>query len=240
MPSPDTDQTDNPWLRPLLGVPMLAWIAFVGFADLMLAFPGIDLWVSRQFYAAGDGFHQLGQWWERLGYRSVSVLMWGSSLGLIGLWLYNRRSGRRLLGLDGRRLAFLLLLLALVPGLLVNQVLKEHWGRARPVQVAELGGSREFTPAFVLSDQGGGAFSSGHVAAACYLIAVAVVLTGPRSPWVLAAVLYALLVALARLAAGGHFASDIVTSAFLVLIGYWMLRRWLLPAGRGADTGRQV
>jgi lipid A 4'-phosphatase len=129
----------------------------------------------------------------------------------------------------GRRLAFLLLLLALVPGLVVNQVLKEHWGRARPVQLEQFGGSKQFTPAFVLSDQGGGSFSSGHVAAAAWLVAVAAVLSGARSGWTLAAVGYLFATALARIAAGGHFLSDAVTSILLVWLGYLLLRRFLDP-----------
>lgn len=210
----------------LLSVPIWLWIAFVGFANLMLAFPEIDLAVSGWFYRQGGDFSLRERWWVRLAYHSVSWLMIGVNLGLIGLWLYNRRSGRRLLDFTGRKLALLLCLLALVPGLLVNSVLKEHWGRARPVQTAELGGHRQFSPAFVRSDQGGGAFSSGHVAAAAYLVAVAAVLSNGRLVWIALALCYTLLIALVRVGAGGHWPSDAVTSMFLVGIGWLMLSRW--------------
>ncbi|KAA6184055.1 phosphatase PAP2 family protein [Thiohalocapsa marina] len=207
----------------------------------MLAFPQIDLALSGLFYTPGAGFTLRGQAWEQLLYHSVPVLMVTVNLGLIGLWLFNRVKGRALLGFDGRRLVLLLCLLALLPGLLVNQVFKEHWGRARPVQVTEFGGQRTFTPPFVRSDQRGGAFSSGHAAAAFYLIGVAAVLSGPHSGWVLLATLYALLVGLARIAAGGHFVSDVVTSGFLVLFGYLVLHHLLLGAGnRVADAAGTV
>jgi lipid A 4'-phosphatase len=211
----------------LLGVPICLWIGFVGFADLMLAFPGIDLAVSGWFYRPDQGFVLRGLWWERIGYYSVRWLMVGVNLGLVGLWLYNRRRARRLLGFTGRRLALLLCLLALVPGLLVNSLLKEHWGRARPVKTIELGGYRQFSPAFVRSDQGGGSFSSGHVAAAAYLVAVAAVLGNGRWAWIALALGYTLFIALIRVGAGGHWLSDALASMFLVGIGWMMLSAWL-------------
>jgi lipid A 4'-phosphatase len=211
--------------RRLLGVPVGWLILFLVFADLMLAFPQIDLAVAGLFYTPGVGFGALGQPWERLLYRSVEWLMLAGNLALIAVWIANRRGGRRLLGLTGRKLLLLLCLLALLPGLLVNQVFKEHWGRARPVQVTAFGGDRPFTPAFVDTRGSGGSFSSGHVAAAAYLIAVAHLLGGARSPWVPLAAVYTAAVGIARMAAGGHFLSDAVTSVFLVLFGYLVLRR---------------
>jgi lipid A 4'-phosphatase len=211
--------------RRVLGVPIVLVILFLAFADLMLAFPEIDLTVSEVFYTPGSGFEARGRPWERFFYRSLEILMVLANLALVALWLVNRWTGRTLLGLDGRKLLFLLCLLALVPGLLVNQVLKENWGRARPVDVVELGGHAPFTPPFVYVGHGGGSFSSGHVAAACYLVAVGRTLFGARSRWSLAMALYAAMVGLARIAAGGHFFSDVVTSCFLMLIGYLALHR---------------
>ncbi|MBK1618133.1 hypothetical protein CKO42_06675 [Lamprobacter modestohalophilus] len=130
--------------------------------------------------------------------------------------------------ISGRQLGFLLLLLALVPGLIVNQVFKEHWGRARPIQLEPFGGHRTFTPAFVVSDQNGGSFSSGHVAAAAWLVAVPVVLFGVSSIWTGVALLYLLAMVLARMAAGAHFLSDTLTSILLVWLGFLILQR-LLP-----------
>jgi lipid A 4'-phosphatase len=231
------------WLAPLrrrIGGVTVGWlILFLAFADLMLAWPALDLMVAGWFYSPGEGFPALGQVWERFLYHSVEVLMLAGNLTLLAVWLWNRRTGRRLLGLTGRKLALLLCVLALLPGLLVNQILKEHWGRARPVQVQQFGGDRSFTPAFVYTGGSGGAFSSGHVAAAAYLIGVAHLLAGPRSRWVLLAAVYTALVGLARMAAGGHFLSDVITSVFLVLFGYSLLRR-LFRFEEGTQTARDT
>lgn len=207
-------------------VPLPLWIAFFLVADLALGWPALDLWVSGRFYDPAVGFAARGAAWEQIAYHSIGPLLWLVSLGLIGGWLRSRRRDPVALArAGGRRLALLLGLLVLVPGLLVNAILKDHWGRPRPIQVTEFGGARAFVPAFVPSRQGGGAFASGHVAAAAWLVAVAVVLRGARSAWVLVAVGYALLVGLARVAAGGHFLSDVLVSYLLVWIGALVLLR---------------
>jgi len=224
----------------VFGIPVAALILFFAFADLMLAVPHIDLRLSTMFYTPGSGFESLGRWWERFIYHSVEVLMVAVNVVLIGLWLFNRITRRAALGFTGRKLLFLLCLLALLPGLIVNQVLKEHWGRARPVDVTEFGGALRFTPPFVPSDQGGGSFSSGHAAAAFYLVAVAAVLFGSKSRWALVAILYAGLVGLVRMAAGGHYFSDVVTSAFLLLFGYLILHRIFFGAQRDAAAPARV
>lgn len=208
---------------------LLAAILFFAFADLWLAFPEFDLAVAALFAAPEGGFAARGQTWEQLVYSSIDKALIGVGLGLIAAWTFSRLRRRPARRVTGRRLAFLLLLLALVPGLLVNQVLKEHWGRARPVQLEQFGGSKTFTPAFVLSDQGGGSFSSGHVAAAAWLVAVSVVLFGTHSGWTVLSLCYLLAIALARIAAGGHFVSDAVTSILLVWLGYLVLQRFLDP-----------
>ncbi|MBK1653734.1 phosphatase PAP2 family protein [Allochromatium vinosum] len=220
------------------GVPLILWIGFSVFALLMVLWPGLDLAVSSVFYTPGAGFTLKGEPWERALHESVPVLMVGVNLALIALWWFNRRTGRGRLGFTGRKLAFLLCLLVLVPGLIVNLTFKEHWGRARPVTVMEFGGDKTFTPAFVLSDQEGGSFSSGHAAAAAYVVAVAATLAGRGSLWMWLALVYALGVGLARLVSGGHFLSDVLTSLFLVWIGYLLLDWLFFPEMRAEKTAR--
>lgn len=242
---------------PLLVVSIL----FFGLADLWLAFPWIDLTVAGLFWTPEGEFAARGTLWEQFMYGSIDKLLFIVSLGLIGTWAIQRwlistrnraqdgrqpaqASGEPVIGsradrVTGRRLAFLLLLLALVPGLIVNAVFKEHWGRARPIQLEQFGGHRTFTPAFVVSDQGGGAFSSGHVAAAAWLVAVPVVLFGTSSIWTGLALLYLLAMVLARMAAGAHFLSDALTSILLVWLGFLILQR-LLPLESSLSSGSKA
>ena len=204
--------------RTLFYVPAVVWLAFAATIGLFVLFPAVDLAFSGLFHAPGEGFSMLGTWYERLLYHSVPVLMYGVSLGLIGFLVWQRRAGRPRGRFTERELAYLLLVLALAPGLIVNSLFKEHWGRARPVQVVELGGARAFSPALIPSDQRGGSFSSGHAAAAFWLVTVALVVARRRARWAGVAAVYAVLVGLARIGAGGHFLSDVLISFFVVFI----------------------
>jgi lipid A 4'-phosphatase len=222
----------------ILGVPILLWLAFFLFADLMLAFPGIDLTVSAWFWTPEHGFVPRGLWWERLVYHGVETLMVIVSAGLILLWLVNRRRRRGLLGVTGRKAALLLALLILVPGLVVNQGFKEHLGRARAVKLEQFGGHAPYTPAFVPSTAGGGSFSSGHAATGFWLVAVAYTLSGRVGAWALLALANALAVGVTRIAVGGHFLSDVLASGFFVWIGWYMLAA-VICARHGANCGAE-
>jgi lipid A 4'-phosphatase len=118
-----------------------------------------------------------------------------------------------------------------VPGLLVNLGLKEHVGRARAVNLEQFGGDARFTPAFVPSDEEGGSFSSGHAATGFWVVAVAYSLSGRFGPWAVVALVYAVVLSLARIASGGHFPSDVLASAFFVLMGWFVLCALTRPRG---------
>ncbi len=204
--------------RRFLRVSFWVWIAFALVSALFVFYPEIDLMASRSFFTPGVGFEAKGTKIERLIHRSVGCLLVVGNIGLIAWWLFARFTSRLRIRFTAKELAFLLLLLALGPGLIVNGLLKGNWGRARPINLAQFGGNDRFTAAFVLSDQEDRSFSSGHTAASAYWI-VAVLLIAPRRRWLLdLAIAYSLAVSWMRMAAGGHFLSDIVTSYFVVAI----------------------
>lgn len=198
-----------------------------------LFLPEWDLAFTGLFYSPA-GFSQDGAVWERILYESVDWIVGlavAGSLGLIVLDAFRRRPfGRR-----GKVAALLLVVLALGPGLIVNGILKEHWGRARPRDVTQFGGDRRFTPALVISDQceHNCSFSAGHPSAGFALAALgyAFVSRRRRRAIFVAATGFGLLVGLARVAAGGHFLSDVLFSGVIVL-GLTTLigDRWLGPA----------
>jgi len=206
-------------------VPGIAWIAFLASALLFLLVPSLDLGVSALFYTPGDGFRVDGSWYERVVYRSVEYLLALTVVGLILAWLLGRFTRRKPQWITGKELGFLLLLLTLGPGLIINLGLKENWGRVRPVDVVELGGTKQFTPAFVPSDQDGHSFPSGHAGSAFYLAAVAFVIARRKRLWVRIALEYGVVVSFFRVAAGGHFLSDTVTAFFIDLVLFFVLYR---------------
>src|SRR5689334_14503147 len=156
--------------------------AFALTAAIFLLFPGIDLWASGLFYRPESHFF-LGDWAPvRAIYRGVPhvvelIVIAVPALCLVALWRRGRETA-----LDIRAAAFLLLSLAVGPGLLVNAVLKDHWGRARPAQVTEFAGTQHFTPALVPADQCARncSFPAGHPAIGFYLVSFAFLVRDPR------------------------------------------------------------
>jgi len=214
-------------------------------AAVAILFPGIDLAVSALFYTPGEGFLERDSAFAALVHGSTGWLLLVVNPILVALWLARRRGWLGRARPSGPDLAYLLLVLALGPGLLVNVLLKEHWGRARPIDCQEFGGTQVFTPAFLPSDQGGRSFPSGHAAGSAYWVVVVLILASRRRGlWLGVALGYTLLVAWARLAAGGHFLSDILASwGILALLAYG-LRGWLFsrPGCEGlaaSDGGRR-
>jgi lipid A 4'-phosphatase len=193
------------------------WALFLIFSLFFILFPQIDITISSFFYD-GKEFPAKGTLFEDIFYSSIRPLIIFFSLSSFAIYLYNRYGKKNIFKLNAKVLLYLFLVLSVAPGLIVNVLLKDNWGRSRPNEIVQFGGAKEFTPAFVPSSQKGNSFSSGHSAAAFSLIGFALLAKRKRKIWVSLAFTYGVLVSIARVIAGGHFLSDVVTSFFIVTI----------------------
>jgi membrane-associated phospholipid phosphatase len=193
----------------------LALIAVLTLSAYFVLFPGVDLVVSEAFYRAGDGFFLSQEPVLRALRKSstyVMALILLTALAGLGMRLF-RDSERRTM--CARRCGFLLIGLALGPGLVVNTWLKGSWGRARPIQTDLFGGEGGFTPAWTLSEACAHncSFVSGEAASAAWMIAGLILLPRPwRAKAAAPLIVYAVALSMNRLAFGGHYLSDILLS----------------------------
>jgi len=206
--------------------------AFLLLCGGTMLFPRVDLWASGWFYRPGAGFF-LGNWAPfRIAHDDLHYAVTGFVIVLVLLLLAALIARRSVLRLDRRAAVFLLLALALGPGLTVNTIFKDHWGRARPAQIAAFGGDKKFSPAFVPSDQcrSNCSFPAGDPAVGFYLVSLAFLAATPRKRrWGIAGALAAgSALGVVRLAQGGHFLSDVLASGFLVYAVSWVLYRLLV------------
>lgn len=123
---------------------------------------------------------------------------------------------------------FLLAVIILTSGVAIT-VLKDYWGRARPNQIVEFGGDKQFTPAWTITDQCADncSFVSGHAGGAFSLLALAWVFPRHRRFWLVTGVVWGAHVGLERMVQGGHFLSDVIFAGFVVYFCAALLARWV-------------
>jgi len=196
--------------------------------------PQLDLDLSGLFYnPKAHLFSVNAQPWvqhSREAARAIiTLLVLPAFLALIGKLIL---PGRRML-IEGRAAFFLIATLALGPGLLTNLVLKDHWGRARPIDVHQFDGDLRFTPWW---DPRGDcpnncSFIAGEPSGAFWTLAPAA-LAPPELRVVAygAALAFGIAVGALRIAAGAHFFSDVVFAGVFMFLVAWtthgLIYRW--------------
>lgn len=201
---------------------------------MFAAAPELDPVVARQFFEAGRfiGHGPFDEWLRRICYDAPYAL-----LALLLAAYAARRHGYARRGPAGRSVVYMIVSLALGPGLLVNGVLKEVSHRPRPVQTAEFGGPWRFRPyeTFDGDCRRNCSFVSGEVSTAAWTLAPALLAPPALRPLaIVAALLFTAATAWLRMAFGGHYLSDVALAALftflIVLAPYrWYLRRPAQP-----------
>ncbi len=208
------------------------------------SFSFIDLKVSALFFG-GEKFDAV----DIHALEVVRQVIWKGTILLALLCLIGTIFGlfdRRLLWVSPRRWAFSTALFLIGPVLIVNEGLKTFWGRARPADILDFGGSKVFTPALVPSDACARncSFASGEGSGAVAFAIVVWVLIDDIPHGVLRSALRTLVVIIAvvgsllRIATGRHFLSDTVFAA-LIVTGIALLLRPMLPH-RGRETATRL
>lgn len=115
---------------------------------------------------------------------------------------------------------YLFLVLAVGNGLLVNGLLKEYWGRPRPAQVIEYQGTQAFEPSLWLNlNSYGKSFPCGHATMGFYFFSIGLLFQKRiRRAIFTFALIFGLVIGIARSSMGGHFLTDTLWSAILMWI----------------------
>jgi lipid A 4'-phosphatase len=195
-------------------------IAFAVVLFVPVLWPRFDLVVSGLFYRSGQGFflaeNPLLVALHEVAYYGARVL--GAAFALLALAAVAFRS--RFLP-SSKASLFLLLALIIGPGLIANAGLKDHWGRARPREVMEFGGTAPFSPALVPHFErahSNGSFVSGDGAFGFFLPAFAYVVPRRLSRRVFGgSMLVGGIFGAVRIIMGAHFLSDVAYAALFML-----------------------
>ena len=203
----------------------------VGVGVVFALWPDLDLRISALFASAGgtafglryapplELLRQLGTW----------IVVVVAAVPIIALLLKLAFPHRPLL-IGGRAIILMLSTLILLPGLLVNVALKDHWHRPRPVEVREFGGPEKFVAWWDPRGtcQRNCSFAAGEPSSAFWTLAAAAVAPPPwRALAYAGALLFGAASGLLRIAFGGHFFSDVFFAGVFVYLGIWLVHGWL-------------
>ncbi|ACL70630.1 phosphatase PAP2 family protein [Halothermothrix orenii] len=194
-------------------------------------FTGLDIYIQSLFYKEDSGWYLKDHFfWKGLyEYGPVPAL----AIFLISLILFI--SGFFIKGLKRYRkiTIFIVLLMFIGSGLIVNFIFKDHWGRPRPRDIKEFGGEMEFVHHWVMGNSGkNSSFPSGHASVAFFMFFPYFIWRKHKKTiarfFLVLGTGYGLLMGLARVIQGGHFASDVVwAGGFMYLTGlalYYLLK----------------
>jgi membrane-associated PAP2 superfamily phosphatase len=205
------------FLHPDFYVPLIL-LAFT--TAIFNLFP-IDIAVQRLFYSDSGHWSTGNKLLFQLLYRYASFPALILAVGGLFLFIRSFRHGQgrrwRMVGL------FLILAMAIGPGLIVNSLLKDRWGRPRPRDIVQFGGKYAYeAPLEHDSSSPGKSFPSGHASMGFYFYTLYFLLRGRKARPARFAFLFAtsfgLLIGLGRVTQGGHFSSDIIWAGGLVYL----------------------
>ncbi|MFG1398084.1 phosphatase PAP2 family protein [Roseixanthobacter pseudopolyaromaticivorans] len=206
-------------------------------AILFTVFPRWDLAITGLFWDAGSRSFQVAASPIGKMLRSAgNIIPWlFAGPAFVAIILKLLFPGAPMF-MPARAALFLALSMALAPGLLVNGVLKEHWGRPRPVHVETFGGKDVFSPWYSTDGTcpGNCSFVSGEGSLGFWMLAPASLAPAPLRPAAIGAALaFGAAAGGLRIAFGGHFFTDTVFSAVLTILVIVALR-WLIYDRRRA------
>jgi membrane-associated PAP2 superfamily phosphatase len=203
----------------------------LGVLTLIFRFTNLDIILEHYFYSSGKGWMlQYKPFWDfiyRFGIFPGYFLAFGGLI-MISVSYWNSKY------ISFRKVSLLLVFTIIVgPGILVNLVLKDHTGRPRPREITEFGGTEDYVCICQKAKSNEGkSFPCGHCSMGFYL-AIPYLFYRNRKKvlaysFLATGITYGILIGIARMMAGGHFASDVIWAGALTwgvaLLGYYLFR----------------
>ncbi len=218
----------DPFFIILCGVTILVTLFFLN--------SNLDFWAARLFYhpeAANKWFEESNQPWEFF-YKAAPWLTGVLLFTALSLLIFGKKFKERFF--LRRAALFVIFVIALGPGLFVNTLFKPYWGRPRPREVIELGGHFNYRP-FYLPDfaSGGKSFPCGHCSVGFSYSVGYFIFRRRNFPiamgFLIFSIIFGLMMGIGRIAAGGHFLSDVLWAGLMVFwVSYWISQRILDPS----------
>jgi lipid A 4'-phosphatase len=197
----------------------------------LIVLTNADIEIEKLLYSPEKGWF-MGRnmpWYFLYNYGNISAILLSAG-GLVTLVLsfFHKKL------LPYRKISFFLMIFMILgPGLLVNTIFKDHWGRPRPADIVNFGGIETFHQIWEKGQpKEGKSFPSGHASVGFFMFSPFFFLrkSSRKSAYIFLClgIFYGTLMGAGRMIQGGHFLSDVVWSGiFMYLTGltlYYIFR----------------
>lgn len=201
---------------------------------LLLMGVNIDIGISSLFYDQATHRFTIDSHPMLAKLRDNGLIAVSTCIGCVILGIAHYLPWR-LPSIPPRTAVFLTVSLLIGPGLLVNGIMKPHWGRPRPVEVTQFGGTLPFVnwwnPTGACDSNC--SFISGEASTAAWMFGPAMLLPMPwRAVGIVAAAAFTVMISMLRVMAGGHFFTDVLFGALVMVLILLLMRRWIAPPAR--------
>lgn len=204
---------------------LIVALAVAGLVGLAFGlYPALDLKVAKLFFNSTTNTYAVRQMLVPVRESAMWLIALIVAPAVIALLLKLIWPHKRML-LPARAAVFMVVTLALGPGLAVNGIIKDYSGRPRPVDVQPLGGTKPFVAWW---DPRGAcphncSFVSGDVSGGFWTVAPAALAPAAWRPIAYtAAIVFGSGIAVLRMVFGGHFLTDTVFAAVLTFLIIWI------------------
>jgi len=208
-------------MKHYIAMDFLLPIIILSICSATLAYSNLDIGIQRLLYSESGGwfYRNTNPWLFFYRYGIIPAITLGAaafSLFLSSLWLQNLKKYRK-------QALYIVMALLLGPGLIVNTMLKDHWGRPRPSEISQFDGSKTFHKVWQKGNSGSGySFPCGHASMGFFLLSPYFLFRGRSKRWAIGfltvGLVYGLLMGLGRMMQGQHFISDVIWSGGFVYL----------------------
>jgi lipid A 4'-phosphatase len=235
--------TDKPKInKKMLLIDFLIPCLILGILTYIFRTTNLDIWIQKQFYTyPGPGFDRYAvPWYFIYKHGPLPGIIFFVIICVVfvfGLFMTRMVINFDFIKFNKYSLAinfkkyrksafFAILLMILGPGLVVNAIFKNNWGRPRPEDCKVFNGQFQYTKVWSTGDdnQINGSFPAGHPSVGFFLFFLFFIYRSSKKKrayaFLLLALLYGGLLGAARIIQGGHFTSDVLwCGGFIYLIG---------------------
>jgi len=254
--------TDKPKInKKELLIDFLIPCLILGILTFIFRTTNLDIWLQKQFYTfPGPGFNRYAMpWYYFYKYGTMPPVIYFIVLCVI--FVFGLFMKRMIIGFDfikfkkydlilnlkkyRKATFFAVLLMILGPGLVVNAILKNNWGRPRPEDCKVFNGEFQYVKVWSFGDdnQINGSFPAGHPSVGFFLFFLYFVYKKRNKAAAYSGLalglIYGFILGLTRVVQGGHFPSDVLWCGgfiYLIALILYYCFRYDIPPDKTSES----